>query len=147
MLVLADSFVMLLMVGFMTSLDRVVVPLTIWRNFMLSLKIFNWLGSKPLHCYFGIIFQIHYCSYSWMGHHLSSLCSCPDSDSRFQDFKIWNWYLTFTHALREDNECVDCLVKYETHIDINLKLWETPYTQIVHVLIASVKGVLRLCPD
>ncbi|GAU35798.1 hypothetical protein TSUD_155730 [Trifolium subterraneum] len=54
-----------------------------------------------------------------------------------------NWSLSFSHTLREENECADWLAKHGVQSDVNLKLWVSPPPQIAHVLLADATGVLR----
>ncbi|GAU35993.1 hypothetical protein TSUD_211300 [Trifolium subterraneum] len=58
-------------------------------------------------------------------------------------FRARNWSLSFSHTLREGNECADWLAKHGAQSDVNLKLWVSPPPQIAHVLLADVTGVLR----
>jgi hypothetical protein len=58
-------------------------------------------------------------------------------------FRTRNWSLSFSRTFRKGNECVDCLTKYCTQSNDNLKLWASPPLQIVHVLLADATDVLR----
>ncbi|XP_045786980.1 uncharacterized protein LOC123882215 [Trifolium pratense] len=57
-----------------------------------------------------------------------------------------NWSLSFSHTLREGNECAGWLAKYGAQSDVNIKLWTSPPPQIAHVLLADATGVLRQRP-
>ncbi|PNX57406.1 hypothetical protein L195_g050384, partial [Trifolium pratense] len=61
-------------------------------------------------------------------------------------FRTCNWSLSFSHTLREENECADWLAKYSAQSDVNIKLWTSPPLQIVHALLADATGDLRQRP-
>ncbi|KAK2375206.1 TMV resistance protein N [Trifolium repens] len=58
-------------------------------------------------------------------------------------FQARYWSLSFSHTLREGNECVDWLAKHCVQSDVNLKLLAFPPPQIAHVLLADATCVLR----
>jgi hypothetical protein len=77
--------------GCIVFVDRVVVLLTFWQSFMLSSKGFNWLGTRAIDLILEDDNNFH--------PHAIVLC-------HFRIFRARNWSLSFSHTVREENECL-----------------------------------------
>jgi hypothetical protein len=53
------------------------------------------------------------------------------------------WVVSFNHTLREDNECVDWLTKFDVNNFDSLKMWMT-HSQLNITLLADTSRVFRL---
>ena len=63
--------------------------------------------------------------------------------SLIRKFASLHWVVSFTHTLREGNECADWLAKFGATSADSLKVWIAPPPQLDIILLGDTYGALR----